>query len=123
VERTGEPDRGPAVRPAPNKPAPDRATQQAKPDKTAEREALGQALAKQDRLTYVSDPPAFNGYLLDCAPTRSGEKFSRVVDYRGGQFTLIPTPPDAERFQGRTVSLSRERGQLLVRQRGPEISR
>jgi len=109
VERTDEPDRGP--------------TQRSTPNKTAERDALGQTLAKDLRLAYVSDPPAFRGFLLDCEPTRSGEKFSRVLDYRRGQFTLIPTPPDAERFQGRTVTVSRDQGHRLVIQRGPEISR
>jgi hypothetical protein len=73
VERTGEPDRGPAPGPAPNRPEPDRGpAQKPRPDKTAERDALGQALAKQLRLTYVSEPPAFKGYLQDCGPTRSG---------------------------------------------------
>ena len=98
------------------------ATQPSTLDTAKERAALGQALARELRLTFVSDPPAFAGRMLDCAPTSSGERYSQVVDYRRGQFTLVPTPPDAQILQGRTVTVSRDHERIVVR-RGPEISR
>lgn len=117
VEQIREPDR-------PREPRRD--AEQAKSasavDTASERAALGQALAKELRLTYVSDPPAFTGRMLDCAPTPSGGRYSQVVDYRRGQLTVVPTPPDAERMQGRTVTASRDHERFVVR-RGPEISR
>jgi Protein of unknown function (DUF3363)/MobA/VirD2-like, nuclease domain len=117
VERTGEPEQSRAQRPA-SEPAKDRTA----PHRTIERAALGEVLAKGLRLTYVSDPPAFTGLLLDCAPTRSGERYSQVVDYRRGQFTLVPTPSDAQFMQGRTVTVSRDHERFVIR-RGPEIFR
>jgi hypothetical protein len=117
VEQIREPDRAREQR-GDAEPA----KQPAAVDSARERAALGQALAKELRLTYVSDPPAFAGRLLDCAPTPSGGRYSQVVDYRRGQFTLVPTPPDAERMRGRTVTISRDQERLVVR-RGPEISR
>jgi type IV secretory pathway VirD2 relaxase len=98
------------------------ATQPSTLDTAKERAAFGQALARELRLTFVSDPPAFAGRMLDCAPTSSGERYSQVVDYRRGQFTLVPTPPDAQILQGRTVTVSRDHERIVVR-RGPEISR
>ena len=48
---------------------------------------------------------------MACAPTPSGQEYVRVVDYRAGQFTLIPKTPEAERARvlGRTVHLARDR--------------
>jgi hypothetical protein len=92
-------------------------------DAAKERKALGQALAKQLGLTYVSDPPKFQGRLFDCAPTPSGHEYSRIADYPRGQFTLVPKPPGAERLLGRTVTVERDQEQRLVIRRGPETSR
>ena len=109
VERTG-PERAPA-------PTPDRAPE------ISERAALGQALAKELRLTYVSDPAAFKGRLLDCTVAPSGIEYARVVDHARGQVTLIPKPPEWDRMHGRTIHLSRDREQKLVIQLDRGLSR
>ena len=109
VERTG-PERVPA-------PTPDRAPE------ISERASLGQALANELRLTYVSDPPAFKGRLLECTVAPSGREYARVVDQARGQFTLIPKQPEWDRMYGRTIHLSRDREQKLVIQRDRGLSR
>jgi hypothetical protein len=53
----------------------------------------------------------------------SGREYALAVDYRRGQFTVIPKPPDWERLQGRTVHLSRDREQKLVIQLDRGLSR
>jgi hypothetical protein len=93
------------------------------PDVASEREALGRALSKDLRLTYVAEPAAFRGHVMACAPTPAGREFVQVVDYRRGQFTLMPKTPDAERATGRTVQLSRDREGRLVLQLDRGISR
>jgi hypothetical protein len=67
-------------------PTPDRAPE------ISERAAIGQALAKELRLTYVSDPAAFRGRLLDCTLSPSGREYARIVDHARGHFILIPNP-------------------------------
>jgi hypothetical protein len=51
---------------------------------------------------------------MECVVAPSGREYVQVVDYRRGQFTLIPKPLDWDRLQGRTVHLSRDREQKLV---------
>jgi type IV secretory pathway VirD2 relaxase len=109
VERTG-PERAPA-------PTRDRAPE------ISERAALGQALAKDLRLTYVSNPPTFKGRLLECTVAPSGREYARVVDDARGEFTVIPKPPEWDRMFGRTIRLSRDREQKLVIQRDLGLSR
>jgi hypothetical protein len=62
---------------------------------------------------------------MACAPTPAGREFVQVVDYRTGQFTLLPKTPDAERAlaHGRTVHLAREREGRLSLQLDRGISR
>jgi hypothetical protein len=100
VERTG-PERAPVL------------TRDRAPE-ISERAAIGQALSKELRLTYVSDPAAFKGRLLDCTVAPSGIEYARVVDHARGQFTLIPKPLEWDRMHGRTIHLSRDRDQKLV---------
>jgi len=109
VERTG-PERVPA-------PTPDRVLE------VSERASIGQALAKELRLTYVSDPAAFRGRLLDCTLAPSGREYARVVDHARGHFILIPKPPEWDRMYGRTIHLSRDREQKLVIQLDRGLSR
>jgi hypothetical protein len=89
-------------------------------DVASEREALGQALSKQLGFAYVADPPTFRGRVMVCAPTPSGREYVQIVEYRTGQFTLIPKTPEARRLDGRTVHLTRdsERGLSLQLDRG-----
>jgi type IV secretory pathway VirD2 relaxase len=84
---------------------------------------LAEKAAKDLRLAYVSEPPTFTGRLLEVRVTPSGREYVLVVDHRRGQFTVIPKPPDWERFQGRTVHLSRDRDQKLVIQLDRGLSR
>ena len=93
------------------------------PDVASEREALGRALSKQLGLAYVAEPPSFRGHVMACAPTPSGREYVQIVDYRTGQFTLIPKTPEAERAAGRTVQLSRDREGRLSLQLDRGISR
>ena len=109
VERIG-PERAP-------EPTRDRAPE------ISEQAALGQALAKDLRLTYVSDPPAFKGRLMECTIAPSGSEYARVIDHSRGQFTLIPKPLEWDRMHGRTIHLSRDREQKLVIQRDRGLSR
>jgi hypothetical protein len=93
------------------------------PDVASEREALGRALSRDHRLTYVAEPAAFRGHVMACAPTPAGREFVQVVNYRTGQFTLMPKTPDAERATGRSVQLSRDPEGRLVLQLDRGISR
>ena len=93
------------------------------PDVASERDALGRALSKELRLTYVAEPPTFRGHVMASAPTPTGRQFVQIVDYRTGQFTLIPKTPEAERADGRTVQLSRDREGRLSLQLDRGISR
>jgi Protein of unknown function (DUF3363) len=93
------------------------------PDVASERDALGRALSKDLRLTYVAEPPAFRGHVMASAATPTGRQFVQIVDYRTGQFTLIPKTPEAERAAGRTVQLSRDREGRLSLQLDRGISR
>jgi hypothetical protein len=122
VERIG-PERAapPQERPLhPERTAPARPTL---PDQTQERAALGQAIAKQDRLTYVPEPTGFSGRALDCVTTPSGQELARIVNYRRGEFTLVPKPPEWERLRGHTINLALDRDQKLVIQRDRGLSR
>jgi hypothetical protein len=92
-------------------------------DVVSEREALGRALSKDLGLAYVAEPPAFRGRVMACAPTRSGREYVQIVDYRTGQFTLIAKTPEAERLDGRTVQLTRDRGRELSLQIDRGMSR
>jgi type IV secretory pathway VirD2 relaxase len=92
-------------------------------DVVSEREALGRALSKDLGLAYVAEPPAFRGRVMACAPTPSGREYVQIVDYRTGQFTLIAKSPEAERLDGRTVQLTRDRGRELSLQIDRGISR
>jgi hypothetical protein len=113
VERIG-PERAlssPAKARAPERPtapAPERA-----PDLTKERAALAQVLAKQQRQIYVSDPPTFRGWAVECVKALSGREYAIVANYARGEFTLVPKPADWERLRGRTVDLSRDRDRNL----------
>jgi hypothetical protein len=104
---------------------PERATPEkpSLPDLAKERADLGQAIAKQERLTYVAEPTGFNGRALDCVTTPSGRELARVVNYRRGEFTLIPKPPKWERLCGHTINLSFDRERKLVIQRDRGLSR
>jgi type IV secretory pathway VirD2 relaxase len=93
------------------------------PDLAKELAALGQALAKQHRDTYVSEPTQFRGRAVDCSVTQSGREYSRVVNYARGEFTLIPKPPEWERLRGHTITLARDREQKLVVQLDRGLSR
>jgi hypothetical protein len=108
-DKIGGPAREPARSPA--------------PEVASEREALGRALSKELRLTYVAEPAAFHGHVMACAPTPAGREFVQVVNYRTGQFTLMPKTPDAERATGRSVQLSRDREGRLVLQLDRGLSR
>jgi hypothetical protein len=85
--------------------------------------ALAETTTKELRLAYVSDPSSFKGHVMDVRAAPSGREYALVVDYRRGQFTLIPKPPDWERFHGRTVHLARDRDQKLVIQLDRGLSR
>jgi hypothetical protein len=85
--------------------------------------AVAETAAKELRLAYVSDPPTFKGHVMEVRAAPSGREYALVVDYRRGQFTLIPKPPDWERFHGRTVHLARGRDQKLVIQLDRGLSR
>lgn len=93
------------------------------PRGVSERATVAQSVAKELRMTYVSDPVTFKGRLLECTVARSGQEFARVVDHARGEFTLIPKPPEWDRLYGRAIQLSRDREQKLVIQRSPGISR
>jgi type IV secretory pathway VirD2 relaxase len=98
------------------------------PDRSPTREraelmAVVAATANDLRLTYVSDPPAFTGRLLEVRTTSSGRELAVVVDYRRGQFALVPKPPEWERLHGRTVQLTRDHNQKLVIQLDRGLSR
>jgi hypothetical protein len=71
----------------------------------------------------VSEPSDFKGRVVECVVAPSGREYARVVDYRRGQFTLIPKPPEWERIRGRTVELSRDHDQKLVVQLDLGLSR
>jgi type IV secretory pathway VirD2 relaxase len=83
-------------------------------DVSGDRAALGQVLAKQHRETFVSDPPTFRGWAVDCAISQGGREYARIVNYARGEFTLVAKPPDWERLHGHTVQLSRDREQKLA---------
>ncbi len=87
---------------------------------TSERDALGRALSRELGLVYIAEPPTFRGRVIVGARAPSGREYLRVVDYRAGQFTLIPKPPGLERLDGRSVQLThdRERGVSLQIDRG-----
>jgi hypothetical protein len=89
----------------------------------AELTALANAAAKELRLAYVSEPPTFTGHALDLRAAPSGRQYALIVDYRRGQFTVIPKPPEWERAHGRTVHLARDRDQKLVIQLDRGLSR
>jgi hypothetical protein len=93
------------------------------PEVAAERQVLGRALSKELGLAYVAEPSAFRGRMTACAPMSSGRAYVRIVDYRTGQFTLIATPPGAERLDGRQVHLTRARENRLSLQIDRGISR
>jgi hypothetical protein len=95
------------------------------PDVASEREALGRALSTQLRLAYVPEPPAFRGHVMACPPTPSGREYVPIVDYRTGQFTLMPKTAEAERARalGRPVHLARDREGRLSLQLDRGISR
>ena len=92
-------------------------------DVASEREALGRALSKDLGLAYVAEPPAFRGRVMACTPTPSGREYVQIVDHRTGQFTLIAKPPGAERLDGRTVQLTRDRERGLSLQIDRGLSR
>jgi hypothetical protein len=106
LERIGVPARAPM--------------RQVAPDVAAEREALGRALGKNLGLAYVSEPVAFRGRVVACAPMPSGREYLRIVNERTGQFTLIEKSVGAERLEGQIVQLTRgrERGMSLQIDRG-----
>jgi hypothetical protein len=83
-------------------------------DRGLDLRALGQSVAGQLRMSYVSEPSGFKGRLTECVVAPSGREYAQVVDYRSGQFTLIPKPPEWDRLRGRTVDLSRDHAQKLV---------
>jgi hypothetical protein len=93
------------------------------PHLTKERVALGQALAKRESLTYVSEPTKFWGWAVDCGTAPSGREYARIENYARGEFTLIPKPPGWERLHGHTVNLALDREQKLVIQRDLGLSR
>ena len=93
------------------------------PDLAKERAALGQALAKRESETYVSEPTKFWGWAVDVVTTQSGREYARVVNYARGEFTLIPKPPEWERLEGHTVNLALNREQKLVIQLDRGLSR
>jgi len=93
------------------------------PDVASERDALGRALSKELRLTYVAEPPAFRGQVRVYAPTPTGREFVRIADYRSGQFTLVAKSPDIARLDGRMVQLARDREGRLTLQIDRGISR
>ena len=92
-------------------------------DVASELDALGRALSKELGLVYVAEPAVFQGRVILGAPTPSGREYVRIVDYRTGQFTLIAKPPGAERLDGRTVQLTRDRERGLSLQIDRGISR
>jgi hypothetical protein len=97
--------------------APDRNQMQVRSSgaERSELTTLAETAAKDLRMAYVSGPPTFTGRLLEVRVAPSGRQYVLVVDYRGGQFTVIPKPPEWERLQGRTVHLARgDRDQKLV---------
>jgi len=89
-------------------------------DVPSEKEILGRALSRQLGSVYVSDPPAFKGQAELCPPAPSGREYLRIVDGRGGQFTLVEKPLGGERLIGRTVHVTRDpqRGLSLQIDRG-----
>jgi hypothetical protein len=89
----------------------------------AELTALANAAAKELRLAYVTEPATFSGHALDLRTTPSGRQYAVIVDYRRGQFSVIPKPSDWERVHGRTVHLARDRDQKLVIQLDRGLSR
>jgi hypothetical protein len=93
------------------------------PDVASEREALGRALSKELRLTYVAEPAAFRGHVTACAPTPTGREFVQIIDYRTGQFTLVAKSSDVARLDGRRVQLARDREGRLTLQIDRGISR
>jgi hypothetical protein len=109
VERLG-PDRTPTLDRSPTR-------------ERAELTSLVDAAAKELRLTYVTEPATFSGHALDLRASPSGRQYAVIVDYRRGQFTVIPKPPDWERVHGRTVHLARDRDQKLVIQLDRGLSR
>ena len=62
---------------------------------------------------------------MACAPTPAGREFVQVVNYRTGQFTLMPKTAEAERARtlGRPVHLARDREGRLSLQLDRGISR
>jgi type IV secretory pathway VirD2 relaxase len=90
-------------------------------DPSMERAALGQRLANELRMTYVSDPQTFMGRVAPCAPTPDGRQYVCIVDERNQRFTVITKPPEAERLLGRVVSLSLDREQRLAIRLGPNF--
>jgi hypothetical protein len=92
-------------------------------DVRGDRAALGQVLAKQHREAFVSDPPTFRGWAVDCVISQGGREYARIVNYARGEFTLVAKPPDWERLHGHTVQLSRDREQKLVIQLDRGLSR
>jgi hypothetical protein len=90
------------------------------PEVASERDALGRALSKESRFTYVAEPPAFRGRVMACAPTPSGREFVQIVDYGTGQFTLIAKSAAVALREGQMVRLrhDRERGLSLEIDRG-----
>ena len=80
VERIG-PERTVPTRETVRGPVPATPEQPRLPDPAKERAALGQAIAKQERSTYVAEPTGFNGRALDCVTTPSGRELARIVNY------------------------------------------
>ena len=93
------------------------------PDVASERDALGRALSKERRLTYVAEPAAFRGHVKACVPRPTGREFVQIIDYRTGQFTLVAKSPDVARLDGRRVQLARDREGRLTFQIDRGISR
>jgi hypothetical protein len=79
------------------------------PDVASDRETLGRALSNELRFTYVAEPPALRGRVMACAPTPSGREFVRIVDYGGGQFTLVPKSAAAGLREGEMVRVRHDR--------------
>ena len=92
-------------------------------DVAAERDAFGRTLSQELGLAYVAEPLAFRGRLIVSAPAPSGRQYVRIVDYRTGQFTLIAKPPGAERFDGQSVQLTRDRERRIAIQIDRGLSR
>jgi len=84
---------------------------------------VAEGAAKDLRMAYVNEPPTFTGRLLEARVAPSGRAYVLVVDHRADQFTVIPKPPDWDRFQGRTVHIFRDRDQKVVIQLDRSLSR